>query len=157
MIDYSISVKSAKPGTKKANIEQVGTKAYGQGQIRKKLTLEEFASHIREHGCVYDKGDIAAIITKTIRCLREQLLLGNSIVLGDLGTFAPTLKTKGATLATDFSTANILAVNVKWTKSRVFKGTELRKDAEFNLVGTRSQQAETDKAIKNQETIQGME
>ena len=155
MIDYSISVKSSKPGTKKADIQQ--TKAYGQAQIRKKLTLEEFAAHIREHGCVYDKGDIAAIITKTIRCLREQLLLGNSIVLGDLGTFAPTLKTKGATLAEDFSTANILAVNVKWTKSRVFKGTELRKDAEFNLVGTRSQQADTNKTIKNQETIQGME
>jgi predicted histone-like DNA-binding protein len=155
MIDYSISVKSSKPGTKKADIQQ--TKAYGQAQIRKKLTLEEFAAHIREHGCVYDKGDIAAIITKTIRCLREQLLLGNSIVLGDLGIFAPTLKTKGATLAEDFSTANILAVNVKWTKSRVFKGTELRKDAEFNLVGTRSQQSETNKTIKNQETIQGME
>ena len=155
MIDYSISVKSSKPGTKKADIQQ--TKAYGQAQIRKKLTLEEFAAHIREHGCVYDKGDIAAIITKTIRCLREQLLLGNSIVLGDLGTFAPTLKTKGATLAEDFSTANILAVNVKWTKSRVFKGTELRKDAEFNLVATRAGQAETNKAIKNQETIQGME
>ena len=155
MIDYSISVKSSKPGTKKADIQQ--TKAYGQAQIRKKLTLEEFAAHIREHGCVYDKGDIAAIITKTIRCLREQLLLGNSIVLGDLGTFAPTLRTKGATQAEDFSTANILAVNVKWTKSRVFKGTELRKDAEFNLVGTRSQQSETNKAIKNQETIQGME
>ena len=155
MIDYSISVKSSKPGTKKADVKE--TKAYGQAQIRKKLTLEEFAAHIREHGCVYDKGDIAAIITKTIRCLREQLLLGNSIVLGDLGTFAPTLKTKGATLAEDFSTANILAVNVKWTKSRDFKGTELRKDAEFNLVGTRSQQAETSKTIKNQETIQGME
>ena len=155
MIDYSISVKSSKPGTKKADIQQ--TKAYGQAQIRKKLSLEEFAAHIREHGCVYDKGDIAAIITKTIRCLREQLLLGNSIVLGDLGTFAPTLKTKGATLAEDFSTANILAVNVKWTKSRVFKGTELRKDAEFNLVATRAGQAETNKAIKNQETIQGME
>ena len=139
MIDYSISVKSSKPGTKKADIQQ--TKAYGQAQIRKKLTLEEFAAHIREHGCVYDKGDIAAIITKTIRCLREQLLLGNSIVLGDLGTFAPTL----------------IAVNVKWTKSRDFKGTELRKDAEFNLVGTRSQQVETNKTIKNQETIQGME
>ena len=155
MIDYSISVKSSKPGTKKADIQQ--TKAYGQAQIRKKLTLEEFAAHIREHGCVYDKGDIAAIITKTIRCLREQLLLGNSVVLGDLGVFAPTLKTKGATLAEDFSAANILAVNVKWTKSKDFKGTELRKDAEFNLVGTRSSQAETNKAIKNQETIQGME
>jgi len=155
MIDYSISVKSSKPGTKKADVKE--TKAYGQAQIRKKLSLEEFAAHIREHGCVYDKGDIAAIITKTIRCLREQLLLGNSIVLSDLGTFAPTLKTKGATLAEDFNASNILAVNVKWTKSRDFKGTELRKDAEFNLVGTRSQQSETNKTIKNQETIQGME
>ena len=107
MIDYSISVKSSKPGTKKADVKE--TKAYGQAQIRKKLSLEEFAAHIREHGCVYDKGDIAAIITKTIRCLREQLLLGNSVVLGDLGTFAPTLKTKGATLAEDFSASNILA------------------------------------------------
>ena len=155
MLDYSISVKSSKPGTKKANIQQ--TKAYGQAQIRKKLSLEEFAAHIREHGCVYDRGDIAAIIIKMIGCLREELLLGNSVVLGDLGTFAPTLKTMGATLAEDFNASNILAVNVKWTKSRDFKDTELRKDAEFNLVGTRNQQADTNKAIKNQETIQGME
>ena len=155
MIDYSIAIKSAKPGTKKVQITE--TKAYGQAQVRQNLGLELFAQHISEHNCAYDKGDIQAILAKAVRCLREEILNGNSVTLGDLGTFSPSISCKGAKTADSFTAENITAVNVTWRKSSDFKGKNLRAKAEFHLVPSRAAQASQVEVIKNQETIQGLE
>ncbi|MBR6031629.1 MAG: DNA-binding protein [Bacteroidaceae bacterium] len=153
MIDYAITIMGTKPGTKKSDITE--TKAYGTAQVREVLTLDAFAKHITDHGCAYDKGDVVAIITKAVKCLREQMLAGNKVILGDLGGFYPELQTEGSVLAEDFSTDNILAVNVRWLPGKDFKN--LRQDATFQLMPTRAAQTEATKEIKNQETIQGME
>ena len=60
----------------------------------------------------------------TVDCMREQLLEGKKIRLGDLGDFSILLSSKGA----EFK--NLIA------------------DAEFNLVASRSAQAAVIKAIK---------
>ena len=153
MIDYAITIMSTKPGTKKAEIQE--TKAYGTAQVREVLDLNKFAKHITDHGCSYDRADVAAILTKAVDCLREQILGGNKVILGDLGGFYPELKTKGAVLAEDFSVDNILEVNVRWVPGENFKN--LRDEATFRLMPTRQAQAEAEKVIKNQETIQGIE
>ena len=153
MINYSITIMGTKPGTKKGQITE--TKAYGTSQVHEVLDVDKFAEHITNHGCAYDKGDVVAIITKVVSCLREQMLEGNKVILGDLGAFYVELATEGATLAEDFSATNIKAVNVRWAPGDRFKN--LRDAATFNLVPTRASQAESNKAIKNQETIQGME
>ena len=111
MINYSIFVKSSKPGTKKADIQE--TKAYGNSQVSEVFDINQFAKHITDHGCVYDRADVAAVLTTAVDCLRELLLAGKKIRLGDMGDFYPSLKTKGATLAEDFNATNILAVNVQ--------------------------------------------
>ncbi len=87
MIDYSITIMSAKPGTKKADVQE--TKAYGSAQVREKLDLNKFAKHITDHGCAYDRGDVSAILTKAVDCLREMMLAGNKVTLGELGSFYP--------------------------------------------------------------------
>ena len=153
MIDYSITIMSAKPGTKKADVQE--TKAYGSAQVREKLDLNKFAKHITDHGCAYDRGDVSAILTKAVDCLRAMMLAGNKVNLGELGGFYPELKTKGAVLAEDFSVDNILEVNVRWIPGKRFQN--LRDDATFRLQPTRQAQAEAEKVIKNQETIQGIE
>ena len=153
MIDYSIAIMSAQPGTKRADITE--TKAHGTAQVREVLSLDKFAEHITAHGCVYDKADITAVITKAVSCIREEILAGNKVVLGDLGAFYPELQTKGATLAEEFTTDNILAVNVRWIPGEDFQ--DLRDVATFQLKPTREAQKEANKALKNQETIHGME
>ena len=153
MIDYAITIMGTTPGTKKAQITE--TKAYGTAQVREVLSLDQFAEHITTHGCAYDRADIAAVLSKAVDCLREQMLLGNKVILGDMGGFYPELETKGAVLAEDFSADNILAVNVRWIPGKRFKN--LRDDATFNLVPTREAQKEANKQIKNQETVHGLE
>ena len=153
MINYSIAIMGTKPGTKKADIQE--TKAYGTAQMSDVMNLDEFAKHVKSHGSVYSRGNIKGVICDAVDCLRHLLLDGKRIKFGELGTFHVELKTEGATLAEDFSTDNIKAVNVRWTPGKDFQN--LRQEARFQLVPTRASQAESNKAIKNQETIQGME
>ena len=156
MIDYSICIRSKKPGTKKTE-QGYATQAFGVAQIRKNFSLEKFAKHISDHGCVYDHGDIAAVLAKAVSCLKELILEGNSVTLGDMGTFGPSLNTKGAVTTEDFTTDNITRVNVLWRKSVMFNGKNLRQEAQFKLVPSRKLAADAIEVIKNTDTIQGLE
>jgi len=153
MINYSIVIMSTTPGTKKEDITE--TRAYGTAQVHEKLDLDKFAEHIASHGCAYDRADISAIITKAVDCLREMMLAGNKVNLGELGSFHVELATEGQKKTEDFNASCIKEVNVRWTPGKKFQN--LRAEAEFNLVPSRSAQADAIDVIKNEETIQGLE
>ncbi len=120
--------------------------AYAMAQYSDVMTIEKFARHISSHGCVYSRADISAILYLAVDCMREQLLEGKKIRLGDLGDFSVSLSSKGAESADRFSAQNITGVNVVWDCGKEFRN--LINDAEFNLVASRSTQAAVLKAIK---------
>lgn len=157
MINYSICIMSAKPGTKKADIsaQTGGTKAYGTAQIHNKLSFDQFCEHVSEHNSPFSKGTIQGILTDAVSCIREQLLAGNSVQLGALGTFRVELSTEGADTTEEFGAANIKEVNVCWTPGKNFRN--LREEAQFQLVPTRKMQDDAIEVIKNTDTIQGLE
>lgn len=125
--------------------------AYAIAQYADVMTIEKFAKHISTHGCVYSRADISAILYMAVDCMREQLLEGKKIRLGDLGDFSVSLTSKGAETAKAFTTQNITGVNVVWECGQEFKN--LLADAEFNLVASRSAQAAVLKAVKAGETV----
>lgn len=155
MINYSICILSKKPGTKRADLAQVGTAAYATAQIDEVLDLDDFCQHISEHNSPFSKGTVKGVLTDAVSCLREQLLAGNKVNLGDLGSFYCELETEAADATDEFTSANIKAVNVRWLPSGSFK--DLRKDAEFQLVPSRKAQADAIEVIRNEETIEGLE
>jgi len=124
--------------------------AFATAQYSDVMTIEKFARHIATHGCVYSRADISAILYMAVDCMREQLLEGKKIRLGDLGDFSVSLSSKGAESADKFSAANITDVKVVWDAGSEFKS--LLQDAEFNLVASRSAQAAVLKAVKAGET-----
>ena len=125
--------------------------AYALAQYADVMTIEKFAKHISTHGCVYSRADISAILYMAVDCMREQLLEGKKIRLGDLGDFSVSLQSKGAETAKAFTSQNITGVNVVWDCGQEFKN--LLVDAEFNLVAPRSAQAAVLKAVKAGETV----
>ena len=125
--------------------------AFAVAQYSDVMTIEKFARHIATHGCVYSRADISAILYLAVDCMREMLLDGRKIRLGDLGDFSVSLSSKGAETADKFSAANITAVNVVWDCGQEFKN--LLAEAEFNLVATRAAQAALLKAIKSGSSI----
>ena len=126
-------------------------KAFATAQYTDVMTIEKFARHIATHGCVYSRADISAILYLAVDCMRELLLEGHKIRLGDLGDFSIALTSKGAEAADKFTAQNITAVNVVWDCGQEFKN--LIADAEFNLVASRSAQAALLKAIKSGSTV----
>lgn len=124
--------------------------AFAIAQYTDVMTIEKFARHIATHGTVYSRADISAILYLAVDCMREQLLEGKKIRLGDLGDFYITLSSKGAETADKFSAQNITSVNVMWEPGMEFKN--LLADAEFNLVASRNAQAAVLKAIKAGQT-----
>ena len=143
------AAKAAGEEPAQADLDLVKTEkqnAFAVAQYADVMTIEKFAKHIATHGCVYSRADISAILYLAVDCMREQLLEGKKIRLGDLGDFSVSLSSKGAETAEKFSAQNITGVNVNWECGSEFKN--LLADAEFNLVASRSAQAAVIKAIK---------
>ena len=124
--------------------------AFAISQYTDVMTIEKFAKHITSHGSVYSRADISAILYMAVDCMREMLLEGKKIRLGDLGDFSILLGSKGAETADKFTAQNITNVKVQWEPGQQFKN--LLEDAEFNLVASRSAQAAVIKAIREGKT-----
>ena len=145
MIDYSVAARR--------NPMEKGTppKSYACAQTNKVVSLEEFARHIATHGCVYKRADIAAVLTMAVDCLREMLLNGYKIELGDMGSFYVSFSSEGTVTAKDFNPIHhIKAVNVNWERGVEF--LDLKESAEFRQVSIRAVQKKVMKALKSGET-----
>lgn len=120
---------------------------YAVAQYTEVMDLDKFAKHIASHGCTYSRADIAAVLTLAVDCIREQLLEGKKIKLGDLGDFYVSLNTTGVENAESFNPAvHVKKVNVNWTPGDSFE--DLKSEAVFNLVTTRTAAAAVKKAVK---------
>ena len=115
-------------------------------QSMKSLDINEFAEHISTHNSVYSRDVIQGVLVKSVDCMRELLLDGARIHLGDLGTFFVTLSGDGSKTREDYTPAKIKRVNVKWRPGNRFKG--LISEAKFEKVSTRIAQS----SILNAET-----
>lgn len=140
-IPYSLILRQAKPGK-----PEQGNKTFPAAQYRQILDLSAMAAHMTAHSSKYDKGDIMAVVTQLASCIREQLLLGNKVVLGDLGSFSLSLDAKKANNAEEFTTSLIKKVRARWSPSNALSALE--NEASYEYVGTREAQAEARKAEK---------
>ena len=132
-----------------ADLDLIATeerRAFAVAQYAEVMTIEKFAKHIATHGCVYSRADISAILYMAVDCMRELLLDGKKVRLGDLGDFSVSLSSRGAADAQSFTAQNITDVKVVWDAGSAFK--TLLPEAEFNLVASRAAQAKVIKAIK---------
>ena len=135
---------------KNPTVENAVEKAYAKNQVSEIWTLEKFAKHISDHNGVYSRGTVKGVISDMCECLVEQLLNGNKIQLGELGTFGISISSVGADSIEKFTARNIKAVNILFAPGVDFENLLGR--AEFNLVASRSAQAATLKAEKAGET-----
>ena len=121
-------------------------KAYANLQLTGVVSINELADHITEHNSVYSKGTIVGILTELSVCLRELILQGYKIDLGDIGTFAPTIGSKGAVTIKEFTQANIIKMGVNFKPGYALQ--DLLRDAEFEQTTSRAAQAAALKAQK---------
>ena len=134
-INYSLSAR------KNPQKKDEPAKYYAAAQVKETLNLDQFAEHITSHGCVYGKGDILAILTIAIQCIKEQILMGNCVKLGDLGKFSASISSRGASEVDTFlPQSNITKLKMRWSPTPILKN--LKALAQFNLVMTKKDEAE---------------
>ena len=147
MINYSLSERYSIVGDKNSPL-----RTYAKAQPIKVMELDELAQHIASHGSKYNRGDINAVVIQAVECLREELLAGMKVKLGDLGAFYVSISSDGAKSLSEFNPAiHIKGLKVIWEPSASF--TDLLAEATFNLVPTRDTVSRVLKAQKAGETL----
>ena len=127
-------------------------KAYAKNQVNEIWSLEKFAKHIASHNGVFSRGTVKGVLSDMCECLVEQLLNGNKIQLGELGTFGISISCDPAESLEKFTSKNIKAVNILFAPGEDFENLLHR--TEFNPVASRAAQAATLKAEKgNEKTV----
>lgn len=142
MINYSV-IKRRNPSQ-----PEEPQKSYACTQYSDVMDIDQFAEHIASHGSVYKRADIMAILMMSVDCMRELLLKGTKIYLGDLGSFSVAVRSMGVDNPKDFNPAtHIKQVRVNWQCGERFRN--LTDVAEFNLVPTRDATRKVICALKN--------
>ncbi len=133
-IHFSLGRKTVKPGDRKPE-----TKIYATAQITSVCPTDEFVSRVLKRGFIGDRGTVSAVISAVVDCLREELLMGRRVNVGDLGAFYCVINGTGAESVADFSVAgNISGLTVRWEPSKYFD--DLHSEAEYKRVAKRSAQ-----------------
>lgn len=130
-------------------------KAYARNQVSEVWTLEKFSKHIADHNGVFSRGTVKGVLSDMCECLVEQLLNGNKIQLGELGTFGISINSEGAESIDKFTSKNIKEVRIIFTPGADFENLIDR--AEFNPVASRIAQKATLKAEKAGEATVDLE
>jgi len=118
-------------------------RVYAQTQYESIVELDEFAKHIADHGSVYTRDIVQGVITKMVDCMKELLIDGKRIKLGELGTFQLSLRSIGARTADDFSFANnVKVVKPIWERGKFFSNFKGETGLEAKRVLTRKKTAE---------------
>ena len=60
---------------------------YVRSVTKQMLDIHELALHMEAHHTPFTVGTIEGLLTDFVRCIREQLLAGNSVKIGDLAIF----------------------------------------------------------------------
>ncbi len=107
-------------------------KAHARVQTNTHYSLHELADHIAKHNSKYTRGDIYAVLEAVARHVKELVLMGNKVSLGDLGAFYPTINSSGADSLANFGPENIRSLRVKWDPPKEFE--DLKEEATFERV-----------------------
>ena len=144
MIDYSVYLQTnhLKP--------EAGERAYAKAQIREVWDGDRFVRHLADHNGVFSRGTVKGVVSDLCNRLVEQVLNGNKVYLGELGSFSVSLSSESADNMEVFTEDNIKAVNLVFTPGEDF--ANMISKATFNRVASRLAQAATLKAEKSGQT-----
>lgn len=133
-IKYSLSAHPSNPSDK----ENKSMKVYARIQYDQIVTLEDLARHIHDHGSPFNEAVIEGVLLEMVNCIHEQIVDGNRVQLGKLGTLQAALRSKGADSPDNFQPeAYIEAIEVNWTPSEKFKNLKNDPNIKYEQVLTR--------------------
>jgi len=80
--------------TETSESEQAG-KLYARVSYKQTLGVMDMAKHMAEHNTAFSEGLITGILIDFVRCVREQVLNGNTVKIDNLAIFKATVEANG--------------------------------------------------------------
>jgi uncharacterized membrane protein YgcG len=77
--------------TETSESEQAG-KLYARVDYKQSLSVQDMAHHMAEHNTAFSEGLITGILIDFVRCVREQVLNGNTVKIDNLAIFKTTVE-----------------------------------------------------------------
>ncbi len=56
------------------------------------MTIQDMARHMAEHNTVFSEGSILGVLTDFVKCVREMVLMGNTVKIENLAIFKATVE-----------------------------------------------------------------
>ena len=77
--------------TENSETEQAG-KLYARVSYKQAMTILDMARHMAEHNTVFSEGSILGVLTDFVKCVREMVLMGNTVKIENLAIFKATVE-----------------------------------------------------------------
>ena len=128
---------------------ELAGKTYARVDYKETLTVQDMARHMAEHNTAFSEGTITGILIDFVKCIREQVLNGNTVKINNLAIFKATVegnpldvlydpetdKTVTATMGTlkpgDKTGPAVKVVKLLAQSTGDFTREELKKDVKF--------------------------
>ena len=86
--------------------EQAG-KIYARVDYKQELSVQDMAHHMAEHNTMFSEGSITGILIDFVKCIREQVLMGNTVKINNLAIFKATVEGNGLDTLYDAQTDKV--------------------------------------------------
>ncbi len=93
----------------------------------REMNFEEFVDHISLHNSPYSRGTVHGVMMDMLDCLKELILDGKSVRLGDLGLFSIGMKSHGELTRDKVSAASVEDIHLIVRNTRSWSNSELKK------------------------------
>ena len=77
--------------TEDSEREQAG-KLYARVSYKQTMSVQDMAHHMAEHNTMFSEGSICGILIDFVKCVREQVLNGNTVKIDNLAIFKATVE-----------------------------------------------------------------
>ena len=77
--------------TETSETETAG-KTYARVDYKETLEIEDMAQHMADHNTAFSEGLITGILIDFVKCIREQVLMGNTVKIKNLAIFKATVE-----------------------------------------------------------------
>ncbi len=97
--------------TETSESEQAG-KLYARVSYKETLTVQDMAHHMSEHNTLFSEGSITGILIDFVKCVREQVLMGNTVKIDNLAIFKATVEANGLDAMYDPDTDKVASATI---------------------------------------------
>ena len=93
----------------------------------REMNFEEFVDHISSHNSPYSRGTVHGVMMDMLDSLKELILDGKSVRLGDLGLFSIGMSSHGEVSRDKVSAASVEGIHLLVKNTKTWSNSELKK------------------------------